>query len=320
MKILVTGGAGFIGSNVVDGYVEGGHDVSVIDNLFTGKKENVNPSAKFYDADIRSDDIELIFDTERPDVLNHHAAQISVPASVEDPRFDADVNVLGLLNLLECARKYGTKKVIFVSSGGAIYGEATSIPTPEDYPIVPLSPYAITKFVSETYLYFYRKQYWIDYTVLRYANIYGPRQVPHGEAGVVSIFMEQLYKGELPTIHRYEDEPEGMMRDYCFVENVVRANVIALERDGSEIFNIGTGIGTRTEELYRNILVLMRDAGHAKDPRFDNPGWGPARPGDVRKSCLDCRRAEKEIGWRPEYDITEGLKKTLQWFLEDRSI
>jgi UDP-glucose 4-epimerase len=320
MKILVTGGAGFIGSNVVDGYIEEGHEVSVIDNLFTGKKENVNPSAKFYDADIRSDDIELIFDAERPDVLNHHAAQMSVPASVEDPRFDADVNVLGLLNLLECARKYGTKKVIFISSGGAIYGEATSIPTPEDYPITPQSPYAITKYVSEMYLYFYNKHYGLDYTVLRYANIYGPRQIPHGEAGVVAIFMEKLKSGELPTIYQFEDEPEGMMRDYCFVEDVVRANLLALERGSCGIFNIGVGIGTRTADLYRNILGSMRDAGHAKDPLFDIPHRGLARAGDIRNSCLNCQMAKEKLYWRAEHDIKEGLKKTLKWFMETRSL
>lgn len=320
MKILVTGGAGFIGSNVVDGYIAEGHDVAVVDNLYTGKKQNVNPAARFYHVDIRSDEVERIFESERPEVLNHHAAQMSVPVSVEDPRFDADVNVLGLLNLLECARKYGIKKVIFISSGGAIYGEASSIPTPEDYPIVPLSPYAITKFVSEMYLYFYNKQYGIDYTVLRYANIYGPRQVPHGEAGVVSIFMEKLNKGELAQVNRYEDEPEGMMRDYCFVGDVVKANVLALERGAGEVFNIGTGVGTRTAELYGNILGLMREEGHAADPRYDKPHVVGARAGDLRRSCLDCRKAEDEIGWRPEHDITDGLKKTLQWFLEARSV
>jgi UDP-glucose 4-epimerase len=319
MKILVTGGAGFIGSNVVDGYIEAGHEVSVIDNLFTGRKENVNPDAKFYDADIRSDDVELIFDTEQPDVLNHHAAQMSVPASVEDPKFDADVNVLGLLNLLECARKYGTKKVIFISSGGAIYGEASSIPTPENYPITPLSPYAITKFVSEMYLYFYNKHYGLDYTVLRYANVYGPRQVPHGEAGVVAIFMEKIKSGELPSIFHFDDEPEGMMRDYCFVGDVVRANLLALT-GGSGIFNIGTSIGTKTADLYRIILELMREAGHAKDPLFNKPQRGSARAGDIRKSCLDSRKAKEELRWTAEHDIKEGLKKTLQWFLEARSI
>ncbi|MCK5341521.1 MAG: NAD-dependent epimerase/dehydratase family protein, partial [Desulfobulbaceae bacterium] len=187
MKILVTGGAGFIGSNVVDAYIDAGHDVVVMDNLFTGKWENINPKAKFYLMDVRSEEVFKVFKKEHFDIINHHAAQMSVPASVEDPDFDADVNVRGFLNLMESARQTAVKKVIFISSGGAIYGEAEEYPTTERAPVVPLSPYAITKNVSEQYLAFYKHQYAMDYTVLRYANIYGPRQVPHGEAGVVSL-------------------------------------------------------------------------------------------------------------------------------------
>src|SRR3990172_6796187 len=189
MKILVTGGAGFIGSHVVDAFIKAGHRVCVIDNLSTGKRENLNPKAKFYRADIRSGKAREIIASFRPDVINHHAAQISVPESVENPLFDADINIMGLLNVLEAARANRTKKIIFASSGGAIYGEAGKHPTPETYPPEPLSPYAITKFASEKYLAFYNRQYGLDYTVLRYSNIYGPRQIPTGEAGVVAIFM-----------------------------------------------------------------------------------------------------------------------------------
>jgi|Deesub1362A_J573_1020465.scaffolds.fasta_scaffold00077_7 UDP-glucose 4-epimerase len=318
MKILVTGGAGFIGSNVVDGYIAAGHEVIVVDNLFTGKKENINPAAKFYKVDIRDKALKEVFEAEQPEVVNHHAAQISVPASVEDPVFDADVNVLGLLNVLECCRKYSTKKIIFISSGGVVYGETDIIPTPEDYPLRPMSPYAITKFISEHYLNFYKHQYGIDFTVLRYANIYGPRQVSHGEAGVVAIFMEKLLNGEVPTVYHYDDEPEGMTRDYCYVKDVVEANLLALKDGSGEVFNIGTGVGTKTEELYRHILALMRQAGYAKDPVYDSPRRGPARAGDLRKSCLSYEKAKKLLGWTPEYDLKTGLTETLKWFLKDK--
>jgi UDP-glucose 4-epimerase len=249
MKILVTGGAGFIGSNVVDAYINAGHEVVVVDDLSSGKQENLNPGAKFYLADIRSEEIKKIFEEERPEVLNHHAAQISVPASVEDPIFDADVNIKGLLNLLEAAVKNETKKVVFISSGGAIYGEAVEYPTSEAYPPIPLSPYAITKFASEKYLAFYDHHYGLDYTVLRYANIYGPRQIPHGEAGVVAIFMENLLEKRPSTLYHFPDEPRGMVRDYCYVEDVARANILALEAGSREAFNIGTGTETHTIDL-----------------------------------------------------------------------
>jgi UDP-glucose 4-epimerase len=195
MKILVTGGAGFIGSNVVDGYIGAGHEVLILDNLYTGKRVNVNPQARFYEMDIRSREAAKVVLDEQPDVLNHHAAQMSVPASVSDPGFDADVNIRGFLNLLEAAVKSGVKKVIFISSGGAVYGEAEEYPTSEAYLPKPLSPYAITKYSSEHYLTYYRHQYGLDYTTLRYANVYGPRQIPHGEAGVVAIFMNNLIEG-----------------------------------------------------------------------------------------------------------------------------
>ncbi len=316
MKIMVTGGAGFIGSHVVDRYIAEGYEVAVVDNLSTGKRHNLNPSARFYLMDIRSNLLEEVFKLEGPEVVNHHAAQISVPASVEDPLFDASVNISGLLNLLQYSVKYGVKKIIFISSGGAIYGEADKFPTPEDYPPQPSSPYAISKLISEHYLNFYKRQYGIDFTVLRYANIYGPRQVPHGEAGVVSIFIEKLLKGEVPTIYFHDGEPNGMTRDYCYVEDVVRANILALEKGSGETFNIGTGKGTETMELYRSVLNLMRNSGFAKEKIYDNPKKGPARPGDIRRSCIDIRKAQNLFGWRPEYDLSSGLKKTIRWFLD----
>jgi len=317
MKILVTGGAGFIGSHVADGYIAEGYEVAVIDNLSTGNSENVNPSSRFYQTDIRSELVKDVFEIERPEIVNHHAAQPSVPASVENPLLDADVNILGLLNLLECSVKYSIRKIIFISSGGAIYGDAEKVPTSEEYPPRPLSPYAVSKFASEHYLNAYRNQYGLDFTVLRYANIYGPRQVPHGEAGVVAIFMEKLLKSEVPTIYHYEEESEGMMRDYCYVEDVVRANLLAIERGPGEIFNIGTGVGTLTADLYRIILALMRDFGYAKESIYDEPYKGPVRPGDIRRSCLDTGKGKNLLGWSSEYDLRAGLTKTLEWLLQE---
>jgi UDP-glucose 4-epimerase len=315
MKILVTGGAGFIGSHVVDSYITEGYEVIVIDNLCTGKRQSLNPSARFYLMDIRSELLKKVFEIEKPEIVNHHAAQISVPASVENPLFDAEINILGLINLLMCCVKYGTRKIIFSSSGGAIYGEAENIPTPEEYQPLPSSPYAISKFASEHYLNSYRNNFGIDFTVLRYGNIYGPRQIPHGEAGVVAIFMEKLLKGEVPTVYHFDAEPDGMMRDYCYVEDVARANILAIERGSGETFNIGTGNGITTTDLYRNILNLMRGFGYAKEPIYDEPHKAPARPGDIRRSCLDTRKAKNHFGWTPEYDLKAGLTKTVNWLL-----
>jgi UDP-glucose 4-epimerase len=314
MKILVTGGAGFIGSNVVDGYIEQGHEVVVVDNLYSGKLENLNPAAKFYLMDIRSDEIRKVLDIERPDVINHHAAQISVPYSVEAPLFDVSVNIEGFVNILEAAKEFDIKKVIFISSGGAIYGEAEEYPTSEDYPPQPLSPYAIAKAVSEDYLYFYRHQYGLDYTVLRYANIYGPRQIPHGEAGVVAIFMDNLVSGRKSLLFHFPDEPDGMIRDYCFVGDVVRANILALERGSGQAFNIGTGVETRTRQLYDKIYSLMKSELALPD-ELSVPESRQARAGDLTRSCLVVEKAAKGLGWHPEHDLEAGLEKTMRWRL-----
>lgn len=313
MKILVTGGAGFIASNVVDAYIEAGHEVVVIDNLFTGKKENVNPRAKFYQLDIRSGDARTVFERERPDILNHHAAQISVPASVADPIFDADVNVKGFLNLLEAARTSGTRKVVFISSGGAIYGEAEEYPTTEASTPKPLSPYAITKSVSEKYLEFYSGFHGLGYTVLRYANVYGPRQVPHGEAGVVAIFMDRLLSGKPCVINQFSDEPGGMTRDYCYVGDIVRANLLALERGERDAFNIGTGVATRTIDLFNLIFRAVKEKAPMTPASHGTPERMEARPGDLRRSCLNAGKARAGLGWSPTVDLAEGIRRTLEW-------
>lgn len=319
MKILVTGGAGFIGSNVVDAYISAGHEVVIMDNLFTGKWQNLNPKAKFYLMDVRSAEARKVFEKERFDIVNHHAAQMSVPASVENPGFDADVNVLGFINLLEAARKSDVQKVIFISSGGAIYGEAKEYPTSEASSPVPLSPYAITKSVSEQYLAFYNHQYGLDYTVLRYANVYGPRQIPHGEAGVVSLFMDRLLSGKSCTVYHYPDEPRGMTRDYCFVGDVVQANLLALHKGKNEAFNIGTGIATHTEDLFTAIFTAVKKARPDTRGELCLPAKGPARPGDLTQSCLIIDKAQNLLGFWPNFPLERGLEKTLEWQLNKDS-
>jgi UDP-glucose 4-epimerase len=314
MKILVTGGAGFIGSHVVDGYLETGHEVIVVDNLYTGKRENLNQGARFYEVDIRSSEVSEIIGKESPEVINHHAAQISVPASVEDPGFDADVNIKGLINLLEASRKNRVRKVVFISSGGAIYGEADEYPTTEEYPPRPLSPYAITKLTSEYYLSYYQHQWGLRYTILRYANIYGPRQIPQGEAGVVAIFMSRLMKNSPCTLYHFPNEPSGMIRDYCFVKDVVKANLLALERGEGGTFNIGTGKGTNTLDLFKLIFDEVNKVKTDLDEKLRQPERQLARPGDISKSCLKVEKADAGLKWRPETSLAEGIRSTLEWY------
>ena len=315
MKILVTGGAGFIGSNVVDGYIGAGHEVVILDNLYTGKQVNVNPEARFYELDIRSPEAAAVILRERPDILNHHAAQMSVPASVTDPGFDADVNIRGFLNLLEAGVKSGVKKVIFISSGGAIYGEAEEYPTSEIYTPKPLSPYAVTKYCSEHYLTYYRHQYGLDYTILRYANVYGPRQIPHGEAGVVAIFMNNLVSGTQSMLNHFPEDDRGMVRDYCYVGDVVNANMAALKRGSEDFFNIGTGQGTKTGDLYDAIINAMKRAGQSVSEEMSQMKKQLARPGDLKRSCLTIRKAARFLDWEPRVQLAEGLDKTLKWRL-----
>ncbi len=310
MKILVTGGAGFIASHIVDKYIELGHDVVVIDNLSSGFKHNVNPKAKFYEVDIRSKELEQIFKDEKPEIVNHHAAQISVPVSVKEPEFDAEVNAVGFLNILQNCVKYKVKKVIFISSGGAVYGEAEEYPTTESYDPKPLSPYAIHKYVSEKYLYFYNHQYGLKYTVLRYANVFGPRQIPHGEAGVVSIFITNFRDNKKTYFYAFDEEPDGMIRDYVFVRDIVNANVLALDRGELDAFNIGTGIETTTGQLYREIALQMNTQ--------IEPVREGARPGDIRRSCLNIEKAKSEFGWEPKFSLPVGVKETIDFFMKKK--
>jgi len=313
MKILVTGGAGFIGSNVVDGYIEEGHEVIVVDDLSSGKRSNVNPRATFYEVDIRSRELEKVMEREKPEIINHHAAQISVPASVSDPMLDADINIRGFLNLLQCGVKWGTRKVIFISSGGAIYGEADEYPTSEKYLPKPLSPYAVSKYASEHYLAYYHHQYGLEYTVLRYANIYGPRQIAHGEAGVVAIFMDNLLKGRPSTLYHFREDKEGMVRDYTFVGDIVKANKLALGRGNLDCFNIGTGRETKTLELYETIFQVFQKLSENSLESLSMPVRALARPGDLTKSCLVAEKAREVLGWKPDTGLEGGIRKTWQW-------
>jgi UDP-glucose 4-epimerase len=319
MKILVTGGAGFIGSNVVDGYIQAGHEVLVVDNLFTGKRSNVNPEARFYDMDIRSPDMGTLIGVNRPDILCHHAAQISVPDSVSNPIQDAEINIIGLLNLLESAVKYKVKKVIFISSGGAIYGEASEYPTSESCRPKPFSPYAVSKYSSEHYLAYYKHQHGLDYTTLRYANIYGPRQIPRAEAGVVAIFMDKLIKGKSCILNHFPDDDEGMVRDYCYVGDVVKANLNALDKGSGDYFNIGTGLETKTLTLYNIVFEAFKELRPEVSEKLSVPLKKKARPGDLPKSCLVVDKARRILGWSPETTLEEGIRNTLDWRLSQRA-
>jgi UDP-glucose 4-epimerase len=251
---------------------------------------------------------------EKPEVVNHHAAQISVPASVADPITDADINIKGFLNLLEQATKCQVKKVILISSGGAIYGEASQYPTSEDYRPIPLSPYAITKFTSECYLAYYEHQYGLEYSILRYANVYGPRQIPHGEAGVVAIFMNNLMEGKPSILNHFPEDPEGMIRDYCYVGDVVKANLKALTGAKGECLNIGTGRETKTLHLYSAIYEAVKRMKSDLPPALAAPESQRARGGDLKRSCLVVEKARQKMGWVAETPLVTGVDLTLAWW------
>jgi len=306
MKILITGGAGFIASQVADAYLEAGHEVIIIDNLSSGKRANVPPAAKFFHADIRAPAVGEILRSERPQVLSHHAAQMDVRRSVAEPGFDAEVNVLGTINLLEAAREARVERVVFASSGGAVYGEQSAFPAPESHPIDPTSPYGITKASGELYLSYYHAVHGIPYVALRYSNVFGPRQDPHGEAGVVAIFSERLLSGLASTI--YGDG--NQTRDYVFVADVVRANLAALETDFVGPVNIGTGIETDVNALFSH----LRDLLGSPHP----PEYAPARAGEQRRSVIAIDRAREALGWRPEVPLEEGLRRTVEFFRDER--
>lgn len=306
MKILITGGAGFIGSHVADACIRLGHEVIVVDNLRTGYERNLNPQARFFKLDICSPELKHLIAEEKPDIVDHHAAQVSVPFSIQDPITDAEINVKGLINLLEACAQNHVKKVIYISSGGAMYGEAEEYPTSETYNPRPLSVYGINKMVGEDYLYFYQQQYGLDYTVLRYANVYGPRQVSHGEAGVVSIFTEKLLQGHTPTLNAYPNEPEGMVRDYVFVKDVVKANLLAFNTGSGEAFNIGTCTPTTTRMLYDEISSQL---GIRREPLKSE-----ARDGDLRRSMLNISKAKEVLGWQPTFTLKQGITEVIDYY------
>ncbi len=302
MTILVTGGAGFIGSHVADALLDDGHDVHVLDNLSTGRRWKVPAAASFFEHDIRSDAASELVAEHEYDVLVHHAAQMDVRKSVEDPRFDAEVNLGGLLNVMEAGVENGLEKVIFASTGGAIYGEPEQVPQTLDHPLRPVSPYGVAKLAGEKYLHFYREQYDVETVSLRYANVYGPRQNPHGEAGVVAIFANEMLTGGQPVI--YGDGEQT--RDYVFVRDVVRANRAALAYEGSGVFNVGTGRETSVNELFR----ILRAATEC-DVKERH---GPAKPGEQQRSVLGHEHTTDELGWAPRVDLDDGLQRTVDWF------
>jgi UDP-glucose 4-epimerase len=306
MRLLVTGGAGFIGSNTVDALIaEGRGEVAVLDDLSAGKRAQVNPKARFHEADLRdAERVRQIIAQERPEVIIHLAAQMDVRRSVADPAFDAQVNLVGFLNLIEAARQHGLKRVIFSSTGGAIYGVQDQFPCNEDHPRRPISPYGVAKFATEAYLFFYKAQYGIDYVALRYANVYGPRQDPHGEAGVVAIFCGRMLENKSVTI--YGDG--GQTRDYVYVGDVVRANLAAVASPVSGAFNIGTGIESSVNQLFS---TLAKVAGSSLPAAY-----GPARPGEQKRSVISPERAAKELNWRPEVSLETGLAQTYRFFQE----
>jgi UDP-glucose 4-epimerase len=302
MKILITGGAGFIASNVADAYIAAGHEVAVVDDLSSGKRENVNPRAKFYQLDIGDPKLAQVFAEFKPQLVNQHAAQISVPISVDDPLGDARTNVLGLLNVLTNCREHKVAKVIYVSSGGVVYGEPDHFPADETFPLQPASPYGIAKYAGELYLKFFAANCGLKYVALRYSNVYGPRQVPHGEAGVVSIFIQALLAQQAPTIFG-----DGKyVRDYVFVGDVVQANLLAVERGENVAVNIGTGKPSDTNEIYRLVREAMHSSFQAQS--------GPARRGDLRANYLDASLAGRVLGWKPQVSLPEGIAKTVQYF------
>lgn len=302
MNILVTGGAGFIGSHVVDAYVEKGYRVIVVDDLSSGKRENVNPRAEFYHLSIGDPRLANIIRENSIDVLNHHAAQKDVRKSVEDPGMDARINVVDTINLLEFCRKNGVKKAIFASTGGAIYGEPEYLPADENHPVKPVSPYGISKFAAEKYLEFYKSMYNLNFTILRYSNVYGPRQDPEGEAGVVAIFSKSLLEGKQCSIFGDGEQT----RDYIHVSDIARVNLEVLDKAEGEIFNIGTGKETSVNQLYRKMCSILNCS--------TEPIYKEQRPGEINRISLKIDRVKESIGWEPRVDLETGLKDTLDYF------
>lgn len=302
MKVLVTGGAGFIGSHVVDTFLANGFKVVIVDDLSTGRASNLNPDAKFYQLDIRSPQLLDIFEQERPDFVSHHAAQMDVRRSVAQPLFDADVNILGSINMIECARKVGIQRFIYISTGGAVYGEPEYLPCDENHPINPICQYGASKHTVEHYLYMYQVNYNLNYTVIRYPNVYGPRQDPHGEAGVVAIFTRQMMNDEQVIINGDGEQT----RDFVYVGDCAFGNLLASQKNVNGIFNLGMGRPTSINEIFES---LKKITGYQKEPVY-----GPAKLGETRHIYLDSSKARQVLGWAPTVDLDDGMAKTVEYF------
>ena len=303
MKVLITGGAGFVGSHVVDGLVEAGHEAVVADNLRTGDRGNLRADVALFDVDIRGPELGALLLRERPEVVCHHAAQTTVKGSTSDPKYDADVNVMGMINVLQASVEAGVRKVTFSSSGGTVYGNTEHLPVPESEPLHPVSPYGITKVASELYLEYWAANYDISYTVMRYSNIYGPRDHASSEH-VITVFIDRLLAGKTPVIH-WDGEQS---KDYLYVSDCVAANLAVLERGDNETYNIGSGRPLSVNQIYRELTAQM---GMDVEPEY-----GPKRPGDVRAFYLDISKAERELGWSPRVPFQAGLARTVRSYRE----
>lgn len=310
-KILVTGGAGFIGSNVVDALLDNGHEVVVLDNLSTGFHGNINPKVIFYNVDICDEEkVRRIFELEKPDFVNHHAAQIDVRRSTREPIFDAQCNILGSLNLIIQSVTAGVKKFIYASTGGAIYGEPQYLPIDENHPINPISQYGISKHTVEHYLYLYSVNYGLRYTVLRYPNVYGPRQNPHGEAGVIAIFTQKMLNNQQPTI--FGDGSQT--RDYTFVSDIVEANIFTLTKGDNAIYNIGTGIEISVQQIFDSLKATLAKDAKRHGLSSLEPVYGEERVGEIQHIYLDATKAKRELGWIPKTDFHYGLEQTVEYY------
>jgi len=308
-KIVVTGGAGFIGSHVVDLFLAKGFEVVVLDDLSSGKLSNLNPSAKLYQMDIRSPEVRDVFGAEKPDYVSHHAAQAEVRRSVAEPLFDAQVNILGSINLIECAREFQVKHFIYISSGGAAYGEPERLPCDEEHPVNPICPYGASKHTVEHYLYMYHANYGLNYTVLRYPNIFGPRQNPQGEAGVVAIFAGKMLAGE-PAIINGDGE---QTRDFVYVGDCAHANYLAVTVDHQPgIYNLGWGRPTSINEIFDTL---------AKVTGYSHPAqYAPAKLGETRHIYLNAAKAARALGWTPTLTLEEGIEKTVAYFKNSEQV
>ena len=309
MKILVTGGAGFIGSHLVDRLLQLRHEVVVVDNLATGYRHNLNPRAKFYEASLLDSSLGEIFQREKPDIISHHAAQNGVRQSNADPVFDAQHNIIGSIRLIQCCIEHGVQKVIYASSGGTVYGEPIHLPVDEAHPIAPISPYGISKHTVEHYLFLASASAGLNYTVLRYANIYGPRQHPHGGAGVIAIFAESMLKGVSPTI--FGDG--SSTRDYLFISDAIEANLLALTGGDGEIYHVSTGIELSLNELFWQLKQALGSSIGCSDIAKMSPVYAEPRPGEIYRIALNPEKIERDLGWTPQTSLQDGLAQTVPY-------